>query len=1134
MTSQATLTFPNLVIRASAGTGKTYALSNRYLRLVASGFDCKSILATTFTRKASGEILDRIMERLAIACTGEKQAAELAKQLEMPDLDLERTRRLLRTLLTDMHRLQISTLDAFFYRIAQSFRLELGLPTEWEIAEEQQVKSLHAQIIRDILRHDTVIQLLHALKRGEAGRSVASRIERTVAAHYDVYLESTRDDWDRLPKVTGFNPNRRFETEVARLEAIELTNKTLKKRADAERELIRNGDWFELTKSSLFDKVVSGVNVFARAKLPPEFVAAYQPIIEHCRGFVIDMLSRRNRATYGLLHEFGQELAAEQDHLGRLRFDDVTRKLQQFITDRETEGLSYRLDHKVEHLLLDEFQDTSIAQWNVIRPFAVGTVAEDSTKSFFCVGDLKQAIYGWRNGVAEIFEQVDEQLGNVAEAEPLTKSYRSSPVLIDVVNRVFGNLAKYVPNDEIVSKAVQQWAGRFEQHETARPELPGYFSLEYAPESDFDKNEGPRNQKLIESTVQRIRQLRRDAPGRSIGVLSRGNEQIGKLIFMLRQAGIEASEEGGNPLTDSAAVETILSAITLCDHPGDTIARFHLATGPLAELLELESDHHVQSAEAGRAAGAVAERLRRQLLERGYGATVEKLARSIAGHCTTRELTRLQQLVEQAWNYDRVTETVGELLRPARFVNHIRQEFKASDESSAPVRVMTIHKAKGLEFDIVVLPIEYSRSGSWLRGNDNLIIGRESPVDPVDLVCWLADQQQRALLPNRIQQAFDEQRIRKVLDEMSVLYVAMTRAIHATHAIMSFGCKSSELSSAGVLLATLVPGWDTKTRAQGINFEHGDRNWFDLAEVPEEILKQQNSPEDPPVNSRIGTVKFANEDRSDRGVRRCSPSSLEGGDEITMRSIFRSLGKTEQLQRGSLIHACFESIEWLEDYRIEQSALVDNLEALNPGSEIASQIVAEFQAMLGQPCVRSVLTRSEYLERCSARMGAEVVECRLDVFNEHRFGVKLADRMIFGSIDRLVLIYTGADLVGADVIDYKTDEVDPNGMDQRVEYYRPQINAYRQAIAAIYQLQLERVSGRLVFVEADSICQIDGAVAEEQLESVTRQNLEPNENSGSKESERKSNLSSAESPGKIRPPSFQKPRVQKTLFEDEA
>ena len=136
-----------------------------------------------------------------------------------------------------------------------------------------------------------------------------------------------------------------------------------------------------------------------------------------------------------------------------------------------------------------------------------------------------------------------------------------------------------------------------------------------------------------------------DAPQASIGVLVRTNTAVARLIYLLRSLGIPASEEGGNPLVDSPAVELILSLLKLADHPADGVARFHLATSPLAGTLEL-TDYRNDAA-----ARTLSQRLRRQLLDDGYGATVFAFARRLATSCDERDLSRLQQLVELAYEY---------------------------------------------------------------------------------------------------------------------------------------------------------------------------------------------------------------------------------------------------------------------------------------------------------------------------------------------------------------------------------------------------------------------------------------------------------------------------------------------------
>ena len=135
-----TFALPDIVIRASAGTGKTYQLASRFLQLLDADVAPESILAATFTRKAAGEILERILSTLASAAINEKKRGELADAIGSQQLTSERCRELLAKLTRRLHRLQVGTLDSFFAKLASSFSLELGLPPGWRIAETIEVK----------------------------------------------------------------------------------------------------------------------------------------------------------------------------------------------------------------------------------------------------------------------------------------------------------------------------------------------------------------------------------------------------------------------------------------------------------------------------------------------------------------------------------------------------------------------------------------------------------------------------------------------------------------------------------------------------------------------------------------------------------------------------------------------------------------------------------------------------------------------------------------------------------------------------------------------------------------------------------------------------------------------------------
>ena len=181
-----------------------------------------------------------------------------------------------------------------------------------------------------------------------------------------------------------------------------------------------------------------------------------------------------------MLDHFHQELWPLKQTTGSFRFDEVTRALVGALGQGalSADSLAFRLDGSIEHLLLDEFQDTSCAQWRVFEPLARAIKAKPS-RSLFFVGDVKQAIYAWRGGMSAIFETLQNTLGALPE-ETLTKSYRSAQPIIDAVNQVFGNLVK-CGGDDKCADGLTAWQVRFKAHTTSRAEVPGYVTLRTGP-----------------------------------------------------------------------------------------------------------------------------------------------------------------------------------------------------------------------------------------------------------------------------------------------------------------------------------------------------------------------------------------------------------------------------------------------------------------------------------------------------------------------------------------------------------------------------------------------------------------------------------------------------------------------------
>ncbi|MEM7456179.1 MAG: UvrD-helicase domain-containing protein [Planctomycetota bacterium] len=1075
--------FRNEVIRASAGTGKTFALSNRYLTLLASGVESQTILATTFTKKGAGEILDRIVQRLSAAALSDENAAALTGELNFK-VTRKRAAAMLHDMLRNLHRLEIGTLDSFFNKIARAFSLELGLPPTWEIVEEQQMDDLRYQAISSVLLGETVIDLLHLLAKGEVRRSIDSQIYDTVSQVYRTALQSTAEDWNRLLPCNTFLSDDQLASIVDRMVEIPIRQKRLRENWHKLAGFIESENWKEATKSAFIKNVLEGNYTWSRSKLDPPVVEMTEQLIRHLRAVVTDRLIKQNTTTYSLLEQYRDLLEPIKNETGMLRFDDITDRLNEFVERPDTRRLSFRLDQHIQHLLLDEFQDTSPAQWAVVRPFAHNvTEIEDPERSFFCVGDMKQAIFGWRGGVAEIFGLVEDELDNLRRGAPLVKSYRSSQQIIDVVNNVFSKLDKYESEKRPeIDEAVHRWGEYFSHHETAK-DLDGYVTIEMAEDVSVAQKQRtksresldwPRNQNMYQLTVKRVQQLVQDLPeGTTIGVLARTNDVVSNLIFRLQQVGIPASEEGGTALTDSAAVNLVLSALQLADHPGDDVARFHVSHSKLGSLFDLEQETPDNQQENKQALHKGAARLRKRLVNEGYGPTVESLARILMSDCTRRELLRLQHLIKFA--YAGTADAARWALRPGQFVRFIQNELTVADKSGADVRVMTIHKSKGLEFDAVVLPVKHVANG-WTGRAPTVVVDRPTPTDPINIASRYANIDDRRLLPDEFQELFQKDQQREIREAMCVLYVGMTRAVHSTHVVLTGGAKRKHQSVAGILMSSL-----DLERKPGILFTRGNEHWFkspSFTDKPQEVKDERLLSYYLPEDARIDETAVSTGQRSNRGIPRTSPSRLVGGNKVPVSSIFHSESEKQAMERGTLIHGCFELINWLDDGMPSHESIDGKLLELDPSlsEERRKEIAAEFHAMLERPETSALLDRQKYLSDSLAGFMPEneiVMDAyRVEADNERPFAVTIDGAMLQGFIDRLVLVYEADKLVAADIIDFKTDAVDGKTIAAKTKHYTPQLSAYRRAVSSITGLPLSSIGCQLAFVESGHVARI--------------------------------------------------------------
>lgn len=1037
----------NLIIRASAGTGKTFRLSNRYLELIAAGAAPDEILATTFTKKAAGEILDRVLSRLAEAALSELKAAELGRFLADARFDRAKATAMLRALVRRLHRLRVSTLDAFFIDVAKAFSLELALPLGWEIVEESADAALRERAVFRMLQEgeqSNTIRLMQQLSQGDIGRALSEQISRSVRALYSLYQDSSPEAWHRLARRKTPDENE-IGLAIALIEAeAEAGNWTKPLRADVEH--FQNEDWDKFFQTGIASKVATGQTHYSRKEIPEPLKAAYQVLIESAIARRVNLIVAKNEAAFELMRRFDQVFQPIKATEHAMRFDDVTRMLSRGDLARYFGSVGFRLDAEVDHLLLDEFQDTSADQWGVLRPFAC-LVDRSPSGSFFCVGDVKQAIYGWRGGVAEIFETVDGELHDIVH-EGLNLSFRSSQPVIDAVNRVFSNLGG---NGAMAPyRAVREkWNRDFEPHSTAKKSLPGYVCARTIRAAKADSEEKD-SDLLVSETVGLIRETLLRRPDVEIGVLCRANKMIAQIAYYLRRSGIEVSEEGANPLTESPAVEILLSLCRLADHPGDTVARAHIQACGRFEL------HDYRDAQAAR---RLSHEIRAGLIADGYAQALHAWAKRLMPDCDARDARRVEQFLGLAHRWEQKATC-----RADDFVRFV-ESFKVESPSDAPVRIMTIHKSKGLQFDMVVLPVG---SREYLAGRPPAYVaGRTSPTSGIDQVCAYVAKDFKEFLPEAGRKLFEAYEMHTVNEALCVLYVAMTRAKNALFVLLPPNSpgkpEKPSATVAGLIGRGLAP--DVDFHADTVFYEAGDRDW---------LAKRSAAPAAPPEPARVAPIRLAPAGKRRRGLQRRSPSSMEGGGRIRLDGRLRR-GGGEARARGLIVHAWFEQIAWLEDGAPDDETLLAIAKSHPCDGLDLPKLLSDFRARLKESRVRAALLRSTYaapdrLPGCKASAGVGVANPAWEVWREREFLLREEDALVPGVIDRITVLYDGDRPLGAEVLDFKTDTFDPGdptALQEKTAYYRPQLDAYRRAVARLLHLDKTRISTRLAFVEAD-------------------------------------------------------------------
>jgi ATP-dependent helicase/nuclease subunit A len=1048
MTTLAERRSPHCLILASAGTGKTYELSGRFLALLFRGVPPERILATTFTRKAAGEIFDRLLERMVCAIEDPEARAALARQTGV-ELDEPALRAHLARMTRALQRFRVRTLDAFFVHLAHLFALELGLPPDWSIVEEAEDEALRrAALGRALARADRLelLALLRDLQPAKAARSIERVLLENVKEDRDAFLDSEEEAWDRVvapaaPPAEEFSRARGVIAATRPpLNKDKTPNKHWREELPRLLQAVDSGWWKDVIGQGLGQKVASSPSdagiEYARHAVPPEVVSALRVLLRQAGHVLLADVARENRAARRWLERFEEAYEEEKESERAYRFEDLPKHLHPRDENHvgELDLVWYRLDGRIDHLLLDEFQDTSPVQWRILRHLASEILADGTgERSFFCVGDVKQSIYGWREAEPRLLGTLHER-HEVLSPESLVTNYRSSPVILETVTKVFAGIAANPAlDDEPKQRAGRDWQARFETPR-AHGALPGEAWVLEAPEVEGEDRELA----ALRLAARRAREIRDAAPGATIAILLRRNRHQARTIYLLRELEIHASGEGGNPLTDSNSVLHLLSLFHLTDHPGDSAAAFHVATSPLGPLSGLvpgaDEDQRIE----------VARVVRRRLSVEGYGAFCASFRPIVAERYGAWDQKRFEQLVDLAYAFETRAS-----LRTDPFVDHVRIT-RVEDPTSNQVKVMTIHMAKGLEFDAVILP--------------ELDLGfslQETPIltlrpDPAGLLEAVSHSRSEELCrldpsPNGLLELWSDHEKRETSEALCLLYVAMTRAKHRLDLVLQARKKPATSGFAGLLRAAFG---HPQADARGVLWAHArnDERWFRAEPGPAPAPRVDREP------------RFR-APRAPRSLPRRTPSAAEGAGRLDPRDLLRSPRAPARV-RGVLVHRWMAEIEWLEGFDASDAELLELARPLTEDAALARETLAAFRRALTRPNACALLARPAD--------GAHPADGDPEVWRERAFELALpepdgSETLWSGAFDRVVLERRGGKLERALLVDFKTDRVSKTDLEERVAFYRPQLASYRRVLARMTGLAESAIAARLLFLELDEV-----------------------------------------------------------------
>ena len=1096
----------NATVTASAGSGKTWMLTTRIVRLLLNGNEPGGILALTFTRKAAAEMQQRLAERLYELATVDNDALDV--QLEEIGVAVTDQYRQKARTLYEFHQycdypVKTQTFHSFCQDILARFPLEADVPPGFNLLESS---SLIIQQARDALLNEAALDM-----QGE----VAQKLQALMQACDGFYnLEKSlfsflhhRSDWwaftehatdpqqfacETLKRQLKLNPDTHpindFFTDrvLADIKVFsgllgKTGTKTNIKHADGLASILANKTYDQ----TLFDKliphfltqkhtpIIAGRKDSAslRKKLGDAHADEFLCQAERLSEKILDTIERLNkqktfelnRLWYYCGEKFIQHYQKLKQELRLLDFTDLEWSTYKLLQDSDNAlWIQYKLDQRIDHLLIDEFQDTNPTQWHLILPLLeeMASGETERNRSVFLVGDEKQSIYSFRRAKPELQAQASDWLSNhlAANAFPLNKSWRSSPAIINSVNAIFNQdeFRTCLPNFSHHDTHIHSLPGKVEilpflQAEETEVNETGEFSLRDPLETPRPEQASIYSQEgqQIANTIQQLTNHKTCiGEGKNahaityddIFILVRKRSHVAYYENELRRAGIPYLGANKGTLMDCLEIRDMEALLDSLLTPFNNLAIAQVLKSPIfdasdedliqiamhkgsslwidriAELhTKFDETHPIHRAHVyiQRWRDLVDKVPVHDLLDRIYS-EANLLARYKAAfteNLRPRVQANLIRFIELALELDS-----GRYPSLMHFLQHLRSlkslvtdapDEAAMESEESRVHIMTIHASKGLEAPVV-----------FLADTINSIKDRSSYAPFVD---WPVEEKQPLtfqLIPgiknrdNTSGQYVEQQKLTQQRENANLLYVAITRA---KQFLFVTGC----LPGKKPYLDWYSP---IKQGIQSIGTETEDGRWiYEFATIQQatESPKEEKPAAisiDPRLSQPLHKIKPE--------YNIIAPSQITASNDAIE-------GDEDGLLRGVIIHKCLELLtrnKSSNSHWLKQS--------------IMTELNLALQDDLIDECIEEVdsLINDENLTQVFKPASSE------NIYNEVPIQYMRGRQMVLGIIDRLIVNKNKVL-----IIDYKSHKsASPENRKALAATYQQQMQFYKDGIKEIW------------------------------------------------------------------------------------